>query len=108
MAIEISGSGSNQLHSATDAAQIQKQQADAKATPPVKQDRDQDDSVTVTSTATQLQALEKVIAKEPAVNLQRVDEVRAAVNNKQYDIDPQRVADKMLGFEGALNNARSN
>lgn len=107
MAIEISSNVSNQLSNATDASQVQKQQAAHNTKPTVEPIRSQEDRVTVTETAAQLHALEKVIAKEPAINLQKVDNVRATVNSKQFDINPQRVADKMLNFEGALNNARS-
>ncbi|MBI3771306.1 MAG: flagellar biosynthesis anti-sigma factor FlgM [Gammaproteobacteria bacterium] len=106
MAIEISGNVSSPSQNTTEASQVQKQQAAQTTKPTVEPTRSQEDRVTVTDTAAQLQALEKVIAKEPAVNLQKVDDVRAAVNNKQYDINPERVADKMLNFEGALNNAR--
>lgn len=106
MAIEISGNASSQLSNATEANQVQKQQTAQNTKPIVEPTRSQEDRISVTDTAAQLQALEKIIAKEPAVNLQKVDNVRAAVNSKQFDINPQRVADKMLNFEGALNNAR--
>lgn len=106
MAIEISGNVSSQLSNTAEASQVQKQQAAQNIKPHVEPTRSQEDRVTVTDTAAQLQALEKVIAKEPAINLQKIDEVRAAVNSKQYALNPERVADKMLSFEGSLNNAR--
>jgi negative regulator of flagellin synthesis FlgM len=106
MAIEIPSNISSQLQNTTDASQVQKQQATQNAKLTVEPTRAQEDRVTVTDTAAQLQALEKVIAKESTINMQKIDNVRAVVNNKQYDINPERVAEKMLNFEGALNNVR--
>lgn len=106
MPIEIPSNVSSQLQNTTELSQVQKQQSAQHAKPTIEPVRSQEDSVSVTDTAAQLQALEKVIAKESAVNLQKVDNVRAAVNNKQYVINPERVADKMLNFEGSLNNVR--
>jgi negative regulator of flagellin synthesis FlgM len=38
----------------------------------------------------------------PVVNESRVEAVRRALDEGRYHVDPQRVADKMLRFEGDL------
>ena len=56
-------------------------------------------SIDVSDTARTLAALEERIGTLPIVNESRVDAVRRAVDEGRYQVDPQRVADKMLRFE---------
>ena len=59
-------------------------------------------NIDVSDTARTLAALEDKIGALPVVNESRVDAVRRAVDDGRYHVDPQRVADKMLRFEGDL------
>ncbi|HHB13291.1 MAG TPA: flagellar biosynthesis anti-sigma factor FlgM [Chromatiales bacterium] len=57
------------------------------------------DRVTLTDTARQMQAAERRAAQSSGVDEKRVEEVRAALAEGRYRIDPQRVARKLMAFE---------
>ncbi|MDJ0911175.1 MAG: flagellar biosynthesis anti-sigma factor FlgM [Woeseiaceae bacterium] len=57
------------------------------------------DTVSLTSGAQLLERLEKSLEALPAVDSQRVDEIRTAIENGDYEIDPQAIADAMLRME---------
>lgn len=57
------------------------------------------DTVSLTDTAVQLRNLEKTLSDLPAVDSQRVERIRAAVADGSYEINPTRIAEKMIGFE---------
>ena len=59
-------------------------------------------NVDVSDTARTLAALEDHISGLPVVNESRVEAVRRALDEGRYHVDAQRVADKMLRFEGDL------
>ena len=59
-------------------------------------------NIDVSDTARTLAALEAQIASLPVVSESRVDAVRRALDEGRYHVDPQRVADKMMRFEGDL------
>ena len=102
MAIEISGQHPAQLSNAkaetkgqvgrTDPA-LPKQQTGQPSTP---------DTVTLTDTAALLHKLEATIHAAPIVDTARIEDVKQAIRNGQFQINPQRVAEKMLRFENAL------
>ena len=60
------------------------------------------DTVSLTDAAQRLRELEKSVASLPVVDTQRVDAVKKALADGTYRIKPERIADKMLGFENAL------
>jgi negative regulator of flagellin synthesis FlgM len=49
-----------------------------------------------------MQKLDAAIAAAPAVDMERVNRLQQAIENGTYEIDPARVAEKMLAFETAL------
>jgi negative regulator of flagellin synthesis FlgM len=108
MAIEISGQIPAHLSNAkaetkgqvgrTDPA-VPKQQTGQPSTP---------DTVTLTDTAAQLHKLEAAILAAPIVDTARVEDVKQALSNGQFQINPQRVAEKMLSFESALGHPSLN
>lgn len=57
------------------------------------------DAVSISTQAVDLQALEASIRQLPEVNGARVVELRDQINAGQYNVDSQRVADKILAFE---------
>jgi negative regulator of flagellin synthesis FlgM len=59
-------------------------------------------SIAVSDTARALAQLEERISSLPVVNENRVDAVRRALDEGRYHVDAQRVADKMMRFEGDL------
>jgi negative regulator of flagellin synthesis FlgM len=60
------------------------------------------DQVTLTDSARQLQKIEAAVAKAPVVDAAKVASVKQAVQNGTYQIDPSRVADKLLQYERGL------
>jgi len=62
------------------------------------------DTVSLTGTASQLRALEQQIASLPVVDVQRVESIKQDISSGSYQIDPPRVADKMIQMETAINH----
>ncbi len=60
------------------------------------------DTVSITDTASNLQRLAREIGGLPVVDSQRVEDIRQAIANGSYEIDPQATAEKLIGFEQAL------
>jgi negative regulator of flagellin synthesis FlgM len=63
--------------------------------------------VHITGAARSLAALEQQIRDLPAVNPTTVATVRQSIADGSYQIDPQRIATKMLSMERDLSNAGS-
>lgn len=61
------------------------------------------DTVNLTGTASQLRALEQQIASLPVVDVQRVESIKQEISNGSYQIDPPRIAEKMIQIESAIN-----
>lgn len=64
------------------------------------------DKVSLTGDARKLQDLEHQLESQPVVDSQRVDAVRSAVENGTFEVNPDRIADKILSLEEALTDAR--
>lgn len=60
------------------------------------------DTVSLTGTAAKLRQLEAALSELPAADTDRIDAVKRAVANGTYEIDPHRIAAKMLDFERSL------
>ncbi|MEY4720201.1 MAG: hypothetical protein RL563_2819 [Pseudomonadota bacterium] len=58
----------------------------------------QDDSVVITSTAQNIQNASSTNASAP-VNEQRIQKLMAAVQDGSYQINPERIAEKMLDLD---------
>lgn len=62
------------------------------------------DSVTITPYAAKLQAAERQLKAVPVVDVERVEELRNAIKNGEYEIDPAKIADKFISLESSLYN----
>lgn len=62
------------------------------------------DTLSLTGTGTLLQKLDAAIAATPVVDMARVNRIQQVIENGSYEIDPARVAEKMLAFETALQS----
>jgi negative regulator of flagellin synthesis FlgM len=60
-------------------------------------------AVNITGQAKQLAALEQALQSLPAVNEARVAEIRTAIQEGRYQVDPERIADKLLRMERELS-----
>ena len=60
--------------------------------------------VQITGTARQLADLEQKVRDLPAVNEERVSQLRSAIEQGTYTIQPQRIADQLMSLERALSS----
>lgn len=63
-------------------------------------------SVQLTDSALRLAALERALADVPEVDMQRVAEMRDAIESGRYAVDARKLADKLVELEQALYAAR--
>lgn len=61
------------------------------------------DRVTLTNTASRLKDIEEQLNNTSSVDNARVAEVQSAISNGEYNVDADRIADKMLAFEDFMN-----
>jgi negative regulator of flagellin synthesis FlgM len=64
------------------------------------------DTVSLTDTAARLKGLENTIASLPVVDSQRVESIKKALANGSFPIDDQKVADKLVTLEHALDKRK--
>ena len=57
------------------------------------------DTVNLTSNAKLLERLDKTLASLPAVDSERVAEIKAAIENGDYQIDADAIADAMIRLD---------
>jgi negative regulator of flagellin synthesis FlgM len=60
--------------------------------------------VRITDQARQLAALEQALSDLPAVNEARVAAIRLSIEQGQYEVSPERIADSLLRTERELIN----
>lgn len=60
------------------------------------------DSVTITPYAAKLHAAERDLKAVPVVDAERVEQLRNAIQNGEYEIDPAKIADKFISLESSL------
>jgi len=59
--------------------------------------RTQDDRVSLSDASKELQAAKDAVAATPDIRQQKVDAIKQAVENGSYELDPAKIAEKMLG-----------
>ncbi|MCB1725322.1 MAG: flagellar biosynthesis anti-sigma factor FlgM [Chromatiaceae bacterium] len=111
MGIEINGNCGRPSHDAVEAAKSQSSATGSAASNRAGGSGNAKaggtgDQVKLSSQASQLQALEAQIANLPVVDTQRVQEVQHTIATGALQVDPARVADKLLTFEAGLGQAK--
>ncbi len=61
------------------------------------------DRVTLTSTASRLKDIEEQLSNSSSIDSARVSSMQTAISNGDYNVDADRVADKMLAFEDFMS-----
>ena len=61
------------------------------------------DRVTLTNTASRLKDIEEQLSNSSSIDSARVSEMQAAISSGDYNVDADRIADKMLAFEDFMN-----
>ncbi|WP_417762020.1 flagellar biosynthesis anti-sigma factor FlgM [Shewanella sp.] len=64
----------------------------------------QQDSVVVSSQAQQLQGLQSKISSLPDVDQQKVAEIKAAIAEGRYKVDPEKLAGNIAQFEADMSD----
>ena len=62
------------------------------------------DSVNLTDTASMLKKMEASLSAVPVVDVKRVESVKQSIMNGSFNIDPGRIAEKMVNFESMLKH----
>ena len=61
------------------------------------------DKVSLTKTAARLKDIEQKLSDQSPVDTNRVNEMKTALANGNYNVDAEKIADKMMNFEAALD-----
>ncbi len=106
MSIEINNLPSSQLPidtstQNTGAAAKQDNSAQQAQNPAAGPARDQ---VSLTPEAKQLRDLEAKVASMPEVDSNRVNQIKQQLANGSFEVNPARIADKMMSLERALGD----
>lgn len=80
-----------------EAADKQGINAPANTTETVETERTQDDRVSLSDASRELQTAKDSVAAAPDIREEKVAAVKQAVENGTYEIDPGKIADKMIG-----------
>jgi negative regulator of flagellin synthesis FlgM len=106
MAIDITGSTTAQAGNAYEGSPVQATRTGTGGTAQNSAETESGslDTVNLTGTAALMQKLDAAIAATPVVDMARVNRIQQAIENGTYEIDPARVAEKMLSFETALQS----
>ena len=64
------------------------------------------DQISFTDTARLMHDLEIRIAESPVVDSNRVAQVRSAIDDGTFAVNPNRIAERMISLETALTEAR--
>ena len=57
------------------------------------------DSINLTESATRIKVLEEQVARLPIVDTKKIEQVQNSINNGTYEVNPERIAEKMIQFE---------
>lgn len=103
MSNKISGIDSTQIASVGAGRPIQRSQDAVGGGASAGTSDSDSQSVQITGTARQLADLEQKIRDLPAVNEERVSQLRSAIEQGTYSVRPQQIADQLMSMERALS-----
>lgn len=98
MAINFNNIGSGQIRDQSRTASSDSARSASESTKSAAQQ----DRVELSQSAKVLQSLANEVADLPAVDTARVDDIRRAISEGRYHVDPVRLAQKFLEFENDL------
>jgi negative regulator of flagellin synthesis FlgM len=101
---KISGIDSTQITSVGAGRAVQRPQDAAGGGASASTSNDGSQSVQITGTARQLADLEQKIRDLPAVNEEKVSQLRTAIEQGTYSVKPQHIADQLMSVERSLRN----
>jgi negative regulator of flagellin synthesis FlgM len=99
---KISGIDGAQIASVGAGRPVQRSQDAVSGGASADTSNDGSQNVQITGTARQLADLEQKVRDLPAINEERVSQLRVAIEQGTYTVRPQHVADQLLSLERAL------
>ena len=102
MVIEITGYTGGIIHNGNESKQVGAEHGQQGSSSNATGKSSTGDIVTLTSISKQLKGLEESIAELPVVDTQKVEAIKAAIDNGTFEIKPSQLATKMLAFESRL------
>lgn len=103
MSIDINGISSAKVHAPPDESQVKKQVEQQPANTETGKSSTAD-TVSISDNAAQLGKLGNTVDSTPVVDTQRVEQVKQAISNGTYEVDAEKIADKMMQFESILKS----
>ncbi|RVU30235.1 MULTISPECIES: flagellar biosynthesis anti-sigma factor FlgM [Neptunomonas] len=104
MVIDLNSSASQTAISARDKVSTQKGNGGAAArTDAAPAKSAPRDTVQLSDTAKALKSIDAKLSNTPEVNSEKVARIKAAIEDGSYNVDAQRVAEKILSFESQLS-----
>ena len=107
MSIDINGLSTPKVQAPTDDSQL-KQSAEQQ---PAKTETGQSstaDTISLSDNAVQLGKLDNaaVAISAPVVDTQRVEQIKQAIQNGSYEVNAEKIADKLSQFESILKSEK--
>ena len=99
MSIDINGISSARVHAPADESQVKQQVANTETGKSSTAD-----TVSISDNAAQLGKLGNTVDSTPVVDTQRVEQVKEAISDGNYEVDATKVADKLMQFESILKS----
>lgn len=99
MTIDITGVPNSQTQNAGDKSPVNVARDEPTAPQQETGKPSTTDTVSMTDASQRLQSLETSLESLPIVDAQRVEDIRSAIDNGEYEIDPEKVAEKLTSFE---------
>ena len=103
MSIEINGIPPTQVHGSSDDTKLNR----AEVQPAEQQETGKsstNDTVSLSDSAVKLGQLDNSAVSAPVIDTQRVEQVKQAIIDGSYEVDPAKVADKLMQFESILKS----
>jgi negative regulator of flagellin synthesis FlgM len=102
MSIDINGISSPKVHGPTD--DNQPKPSVEQQTKPESGKSSTADTVSLSDNAVQLGKIDDLVVAAPVVDTQRVEQVKQAISDGTYEVNAQKVADKLMQFESILKS----
>ncbi len=103
MSIDINGISPSKVHAPTDDSQL-KQAVEQQPASTETGKSSTADTVSLSDNAKQLGKVDNTAISAPVVDTKRVEQVKQAISDGSFNIDAEKVADKLMKFESILTS----
>jgi negative regulator of flagellin synthesis FlgM len=105
MTININGLSTPKVQAPTDDRQL-KQSAEQQPAQTESGPSSTADTISLSDNAVQLGKLDNSSVAAPVVDTKRVEQIRQAIENGSYEVNAEKVADKLMQFESILKSEK--